>query len=149
MSSLRCSPTSPPNPSVSDPDAPPLDATVILGAFVESGAQFVVVGGVATVVQGARRATRDIDLRRAWDDANLARIVIALRRLGAQMKTDQTRGMGTQPSVRMLPQDGDHDVADPVKAGTPDSHVHAAACKPKQKPALAAGLSFGGSQPRA
>lgn len=87
---------------MSDPQAPPLNAGAILKALLDHGVEFVVVGGIASTGHGSTRFTKDLDICPAWNDANLAKVTAALRALGAQMKTDQARGMGTQPSVRML-----------------------------------------------
>jgi len=87
---------------VSDPDAPPLNAGAILRALIDHQVDFVLVGGRAAQGHGAIRPTKDLDICPAWNDANLARVIAALRHLGAQMKTAQGGGMGTQPSVRML-----------------------------------------------
>jgi hypothetical protein len=87
---------------VSDPQAPPLNAGAILKALLDHGVEFVVVGGIASTGHGSTRFTKDLDICPAWNDANLAKVTAALRALDAQMKTDHARGMGTQPSVRML-----------------------------------------------
>ena len=87
---------------MSDPQAPPLNAGAILKALLDRQVDFVLVGGRAAQGHGATRPTMDLDICPAWNDANLAKVTAALRELGAQMKTDHARGMGTQPSVRML-----------------------------------------------
>jgi hypothetical protein len=71
---------------VSAEQAPPLDRAVLLAAFVEHGAQFVIVGGIAAQVYGATRVTKDLDLCPAWSADNLERVAAALRDLGARMK---------------------------------------------------------------
>jgi len=79
---------------VSDPDAPPLNAGAILRALIDHQVDFVLVGGRAAQGHGAIRPTKDLDICPAWNDANLARVIAALRHLGAQMKMECPRGRG-------------------------------------------------------
>jgi hypothetical protein len=53
----------------------------LLTALHEAGVEFIVVGGVAATAHGAARVTQDIDVCYARDDANLQRLVAALRPL--------------------------------------------------------------------
>lgn len=69
---------------MSDP-SPPLDAERILSVLVESGVEFVVIGGVAAQTHGRRRMTADIDLIPAPDPANLRNLAAALRKLEAKI----------------------------------------------------------------
>jgi hypothetical protein len=64
---------------VSAEDAPALDRTALLAAFVEHDARFVIVGGVAGQVYGATRVTKDLDLCPAWSAENLGSVAAALR----------------------------------------------------------------------
>jgi hypothetical protein len=54
------------------------DFEALLGALVEGGVHFVIVGGVAGTVHGSARLTQDIDIVHALDEANLERLVRAL-----------------------------------------------------------------------
>ena len=67
-------------------DRPPLDAGEILRRLVERGVDFVVIGGIAAVLQGSARNTFDLDICFATDDANLSALGDVLVALGAQLK---------------------------------------------------------------
>ena len=54
----------------------------VIRAFVESGVDFVVCGGVACVLQGCERTTFDIDIYARLSPANLDRVIAAARELG-------------------------------------------------------------------
>jgi hypothetical protein len=54
----------------------------------EEGVDYVVVGGFAAVIRGSSLSTRDIDIVPSRDSGNLDRLGRALRRLGAQVRTD-------------------------------------------------------------
>lgn len=54
------------------------DLAGLLGALVDAGVEFIVVGGAAATAHGASRLTQDIDVVYARDPANLARITLAL-----------------------------------------------------------------------
>ncbi len=49
----------------------------VIRAFVESGVDFVVCGGVACVLQGCERTTFDIDIYARLSPENLDRVVAA------------------------------------------------------------------------
>ena len=68
---------------------PPLDAREILRRLTAAGIDFVVIGGIAMVLLGYPRITRDLDIVFAYDDENLD----ALGRLLVEMKA-QLRGVG-------------------------------------------------------
>jgi hypothetical protein len=55
------------------------DYLALLDALVDGEVEFIVVGGVAAACHGAARATYDIDVVYERSDANLAKIVRALR----------------------------------------------------------------------
>ena len=80
---------------------PPLDAREILRRLTASGIDFVVIGGIAIVLLGYPRITRDLDIVFAFDDENLE----ALGRLLVEMKA-QLRGVkadvGFVPDRRTL-----------------------------------------------
>ena len=50
---------------------PPLEAEEILRRLTAGGVDFVVIGGIALVLLGSPRMTRDLDIVFAPDDANL------------------------------------------------------------------------------
>ena len=77
-------------------DRPPLDAGQILRRLVERGVDFVVIGGIAAVLQGSARNTFDLDICFATDDANLAGLGDVLVALGARLK-------GVHEDVRFVP----------------------------------------------
>ena len=54
----------------------------------EEGVDYVVVGGFAAVVRGSSLLTRDIDVVPSRSKENLDRLGCALRRMGAQIRTD-------------------------------------------------------------
>ncbi len=51
----------------------------LLTVLTEAGVDFVLVGGVAAVAHGSARLTQDLDVVYARDDANLGRLVEALK----------------------------------------------------------------------
>ena len=67
-------------------DPPPLSADEILRRLVERGVDFVVIGGIAAVLQGSARNTFDLDICFATDDANLTALGEVLTGLGARLK---------------------------------------------------------------
>ena len=50
------------------------DFAAALRALNASGVRYVVVGGLAVIRHGAVRATKDVDVAVATDNANLARL---------------------------------------------------------------------------
>jgi hypothetical protein len=68
---------------VSWPDFRP---TALIGALVRAEVDFVVIGGVAVVVQASPRFTRDLDICHATDTANLERLGALLVALGARLR---------------------------------------------------------------
>jgi hypothetical protein len=71
---------------VSLTDRAPLDPGAILRRLVERGVDFVVIGGIAAVLQGSARNTFDLDICFATDDVNLAALGDVLVALGARLK---------------------------------------------------------------
>ncbi len=63
-----------------------LDIPGILRELVEGGVEFLIIGGVAVGYHGHIRATKDIDVVPAPDEANLEKLSTALRRLGAEVE---------------------------------------------------------------
>lgn len=62
---------------------PLLRADVILGALVEAGVDFVLIGGLAAQVHGSPSLTGDVDICHGLDRDNLRRLAIALVDLAA------------------------------------------------------------------
>jgi predicted nucleotidyltransferase len=65
---------------------PELDVEEMLRRFVAAGVDFVVVGGVAMIILGSSRLTRDLDIVFASDDANLESLGAVLVELGAHLR---------------------------------------------------------------
>lgn len=65
---------------------PPLEAEEILRRLTAGGVDFVVIGGVALVLLGSPRMTRDLDIVFAPDDANLDALGRALVDLDARLR---------------------------------------------------------------
>lgn len=55
------------------------DLAQLLEALHDAGVQFIIVGGVAATAHRSARVTQDIDISYARNDANLERLVAALR----------------------------------------------------------------------
>ena len=66
---------------------PRLRAEPIFRALSESGVEFVLIGGFATIVWGSPFPTQDIDITPSKSKDNLDRLSSALTRLGAQVRT--------------------------------------------------------------
>ena len=64
------------------------DPVRIFTILNEEGVDYVVVGGFAAVVRGSSLPTRDIDIVPSRSSENLDRLGRALRRMGAQIRTD-------------------------------------------------------------
>ncbi|MCU0259574.1 MAG: hypothetical protein MUE78_01015 [Ilumatobacteraceae bacterium] len=64
------------------------DPVRICAVLNEEGVDYVVVGGFAAVVRGSSLPTRDIDIVPSPSADNLDRLGRALRRIGAQIRTD-------------------------------------------------------------
>jgi hypothetical protein len=58
----------------------------LLRRLVEADVDFVVVGGVAVIVQASPRFTKDLDICYAIEQANLDRLGAALTELGARLR---------------------------------------------------------------
>lgn len=71
------------------------DLTDLLGALVDSSAEFLVVGGWAVSFHSEPRFTKDLDLLVGTDDANLLRVVTALEQFGAPSTIlEQAKALG-------------------------------------------------------
>jgi len=65
---------------------PDFRPTALIGALVRAGVDFVVIGGVAVVIQASPRFTRDLDISYATDTANLERLGTLLVALDARLR---------------------------------------------------------------
>jgi hypothetical protein len=65
---------------------PDFRPTVLIGALVQAAVDFVVIGGVAVVVQASPRFTRDLDISYATDTPNLERLGTLLVSLDAKLR---------------------------------------------------------------
>lgn len=65
---------------------PELDVEALLGRLTARGVDFVVVGGIAAVLLGSARLTRDLDICYATDDGNLEALGKALIELNARLR---------------------------------------------------------------
>ncbi len=63
-----------------------LDIRGILGELVEEGVDFLIIGGVAVGYHGHIRATKDVDVVPAPDSANLEKLAVALKKMGAEVE---------------------------------------------------------------
>lgn len=57
----------------------------LVSALQEHGVEFVVIGGFSLAAHGVVRATKDIDIVPDPSEANLARLAVALKDLGAEV----------------------------------------------------------------
>ena len=64
----------------------PFDPLAIVAAFERQGASYVLVGGLARVLQGADELTRGVDLTPSLREKNLERVEAALEYLDAQAR---------------------------------------------------------------
>jgi predicted nucleotidyltransferase len=67
----------------------------LLQTLVDRGVDFLVVGGVSAVLQGATLNTFDLDIVHSTEPANIARLLAALRELDAYYRA--------QPDKRLRP----------------------------------------------
>lgn len=65
---------------------PPLDARELLTRLTTAGVDFVIIGGIAVVLLGSARATRDLDIVFAPDRANLELLGKVLMDLEASLR---------------------------------------------------------------
>jgi len=65
---------------------PPLDAEGMLRRLTEAGVDFVVIGGIAMLLHGSSRLTRDLDIVFAGDRGNLEALGGVLTELEASLR---------------------------------------------------------------
>jgi hypothetical protein len=80
---------------------PDLDVEEMLRRFVATGVDFVVVGGIAMILLGSSRLTRDLDIVFASDEANLESLGNVLIGLGARLR-DVSEDVAFVPDARTL-----------------------------------------------
>jgi predicted nucleotidyltransferase len=64
----------------------PRHLTSILGVLLSEGVEFVLVGALAAVAQGAPLTTHDVDIVHARTSENLNRLMVALARVNARYR---------------------------------------------------------------
>lgn len=80
---------------------PNFEPARLLRRLVEAEVDFVVIGGVAVVVQGNPRLTRDLDISYATDTENLDRLAGVLVSIGARL-SGVDEDVGFVPDARTL-----------------------------------------------
>ncbi len=75
------------------PLAPKSDFRAVLRVLKDHGVDFIVVGGVAAVLQGAPVSAFDLDVVHSRDEANIARLLAALEELEAWHRSHPERGL--------------------------------------------------------
>lgn len=70
-----------------------VDLSGLLRALVDAEVEFVVIGGIAVVAHAAVRATEDVDVVPAPDDANVDRLLSLLAELDARLALNAERGI--------------------------------------------------------
>jgi Nucleotidyl transferase AbiEii toxin, Type IV TA system len=114
---------------------PDFRPTALIGAIVRAGVDFVVIGGVAVVVQASPRFTRDLDISYATHTANLERLRSLLVALDARLRgveadvpfTPDARTLRHAQLLTLTTRDGDLDllVDPPGSPGYPALRRHA------------------------
>lgn len=97
---------------------PEFRPTALIGTLVHAGIDFVVIGGVAVVIQASPRFTRDLDISYATDAANLERLGVLLVALGARPRgveedlpfTPDARTLRHAQMLTLTTRDGDLDL---------------------------------------
>jgi Nucleotidyl transferase AbiEii toxin, Type IV TA system len=74
--------------NMSDPwlDQPNLRLSALLRRLTDGQVDFVVIGGVAVIIQGAARFTKDLDICYSTDAQNLDRLGVVLTSLNARLR---------------------------------------------------------------
>ncbi len=66
--------------------SPPQSLTTLLARLAASGTEFLLVGGLAAVAQGAPLTTIDVDVVHRRDADNVARLLLFLESVGARYR---------------------------------------------------------------
>jgi len=77
------------------------DLPALLAALCDSDVEFIIVGGVAAVLQGVPITTTDLDIVHRRTPENVARLLEVLLELDATMRYDMAR-RGLRPTAEML-----------------------------------------------
>ena len=62
------------------------DPAPLIEALADAGVDFVLIGGLAGIAQGSAYPTYDLDVMYSRERANLERLAVLLRRLGASLR---------------------------------------------------------------
>jgi Nucleotidyl transferase AbiEii toxin, Type IV TA system len=97
---------------------PEFRPTALLAMLAQAGVDFVVVGGVAVVVQASPRFTRDLDICYAADKANLVRLASLLASINARLRgidedvpfVPDARKLGRTQMLTLTTSEGDLDL---------------------------------------
>ncbi len=87
--------------------SPPQSLTTLLARLAASGAEFLLVGGLAAVAQGAPLATVDVDVVHRRTEANVDRLLAFLAAVGARYR-GRPVGQVTLPTRDALLGPGHH-----------------------------------------
>lgn len=98
----------------------PLDAARIVGALARHKVDYVMIGGLAVQAHGHVRTTQDADVLPQPSEENLARLVEALRELGA--RPAGSRGTRASAEIDLEAVRGDVPLALDTDAGGVDIH---------------------------
>jgi hypothetical protein len=114
---------------------PDFRPTALIAALARAEVDFVVIGGVAVVVQATPRFTRDLDISYATDTANLEKLGTLLVALNARLRgveddlpfTPDARTLRHTQMLTLTTRDGDLDllVDPPGSPGYPALRRHA------------------------
>ena len=71
-----------------------LDLSAILEGLLEAGIKFILVGGLAAVVQGAPVATMDVDIVHNRSSENISKLIAFLKSIGATYRRPDDKVIG-------------------------------------------------------
>lgn len=80
-----------------------MDFRALLSALTAGGVRFILVGGVAAVVQGVPVHTYDLDVVHARDPENRRRLIAVLRQLDAHYRQHRTKKLEPREEDLGLP----------------------------------------------
>ena len=81
--------------------SPPQSLTTLLARLAASGADFLLVGGLAAVAQGAPLTTLDVDVVHRRDSANVDRLLVFLESVDARDRS-RPAGQALRPTREAL-----------------------------------------------